>query len=169
MNGDVTPDRRMVHVWAIRGILVHLGMWLLWVLLGLAAATTFAGLGLLLALVLATLLMTVAVVTSYGWAFLFWSFYRWRLEPEQIHIWRGILFRRRITIPYARIQNVNVVRSPLLLLFGISGVEIETAGQKGIYRGITSTEGFLPGVPEGERVADAIIERAKRPGATPGL
>lgn len=169
MNGDFTPDRRMVHVWAFRGILIQLVTWLIWIVGALVFWAASDGGNTLMAFALMGSLALVAVSTSYGWAYLHWTFYRWRLELEQVHIWRGILFRRRITIPYARIQNVNVARGPLLLLFGISEVEIETAGQKGLYRGPYMTEGFLPGVVEGERIADTLIEQAKRPGAPMGL
>ncbi len=86
-----------------------------------------------------------------------------------MQVWRGILFRKRITIPYMRIQNVNVARGPLLLLYNLSGVEVETAGQRGPPGGPYLTEGYLPGVEDGEGVADYIIEKVKRAKAREGL
>lgn len=163
-----SPHPRMVYVWMLKVALIPILFWLpLLVLTVLAvvplgpedAGTLFAELFIGIAI----------VVLAYAWASLFRRYYRWELRDEEVRIWRGILFRKRITIPYIRIQNVNVVRGPLLLLLGLSGVEVETAGQKGIAYGFYLTEGYLPGLVDGDSLADAIIGRVRGAAGSGGL
>lgn len=167
------PHPRIVHVWAMKAFLVPLLLWLVVAIplsafyfattppedpFGIRATALIAGVAVLL------------LAIGYGWAFLYRSFYRWQLTESDLRVWRGILFRKRITIPYMRVQNVNVVRGPLLLLFGLSSVEVETAGQKGMYYGgFYPTEGFLPGLVDGDAVADGIVEKVKGAKAREGL
>ncbi len=155
----------MIYVWALKVILIPFLLWLFvfvfFVLIPVlyTSGLQAAGLGVIFWW---SLYGAIIIFLGYVWAYLFHGFYRWRLGDEEIKIWRGIVFRKRITIPYMRVQNVNVVRGPLLLLFGLSGVEVETAGQKASYSGLYTTEGYLPGLVEGEAVADNIVERVKK-------
>lgn len=162
------PHPRMVHVWALKVYLIPLLLWtpvfLLFALSPIADGPRNTP------ALLATLAVAAAfVLAGYAWANLYRRHYRWQVGSEEVIIWSGILFRKRVTIPYARIQNVNVVRGPLLLLFGLSGVEVETAGQKGSYYGSYTSEGYLPGTAEGESLADAIIEKVRAGGGSGGL
>lgn len=150
----------MVHVWALAQLLLQFGLWI-WVAVVIALLIAGANVGLALAVLLVSVLFGAGM--SYAWAFLHHRFYSWQFGDEQMHIWRGILFRRRLTIPYMRIQNATVVQGPLLMLFGLSNIVVETAGLGPLPYGLSSKLGAsLPGVPEGERMADAIIEAAKR-------
>lgn len=149
----------MVHVWALKVVLVPLLLWIPVLLVALEPA--LSGRPNPVALAVASGLGAALLVAAYVWASLYHRLYRWDLGEEQLRVWRGILFRRRITVPYMRVQNVNVVRGPLLLLFRLSGVEVETAGQKGWTYSLYPTEGYLPGLPDGETVADLIVDRVR--------
>ncbi len=171
-EGTAGADPRMVHVWAIKALSVPL---LVWAVLIFPAAYLAAYNGTIdvdrRILVVALLLVSsLLLVFAYVWAELYHRAYRWRLGAGDVQIWSGILFRRRTTIPYIRIQNVNVVRGPLLILLGLSSVEIETAGQRGVYHGgVYRSEGFLPGLADGEETADLIISRVTEAKARGGL
>jgi membrane protein YdbS with pleckstrin-like domain len=155
------PHPRMIHIWAIKVMLIPI---LLLLPLGFLGWVTGS---LLVLRELAILLLVVGI--SYLWSYLYWLRYRWQLGEQDLRIWRGILFRKRVTIPYMRVQNVNVVHGPLLLLFGLSAVEVETAGERA-YRSVWySTEGYMPGVVEGEALADSITERLQRAKEGEGL
>lgn len=160
------PDPRIVHVWALKAILLPVIVW--------AVLLSVLGLyGLLVEPSVVAVAITwgpAVAIVAYAWAALYRRFYRWHVRDEEIQVWRGILFRRRTTIPYMRVQNVNVVRGPLLMLFGLSSIEIETAGQRGMYYGgVYRSEGYLPGLVDGEGTADVIIERVKGAKAREGL
>ncbi|MFQ5986824.1 MAG: PH domain-containing protein [Thermoplasmata archaeon] len=157
------PLLRMVHVWALKVLLIPVLFWLplLFVFLLPFLADPRARPQIFPVLTLVLIPGAAILVLSYAWALLYGRSYRWREAEEELHVWRGVLFRKRISIPYARVQNVNVVRGPLLLLFGLSGVEVETAGQKGYSSAFYRTEGYLPGVIRGEELADSILERVR--------
>ena len=57
--------------------------------------------------------------------------FRYRLEGEELVIRDGILTRTERHIPYARIQNIDLVQNPLHRLLNVALVRVETAsGQK---------------------------------------
>jgi membrane protein YdbS with pleckstrin-like domain len=154
------PNKKMVHVWAVHAFLIHFTFWI-WVavVIGLVASAGNPGVGLALLGVSVFLGITI----SYAWAFLYFRTYRWQFADEQMSIWRGILFRHRLTIPYTRVQHAAVVQGPILKLFGLTTVVVETAAQAHHLHGINPHTGaHLPGVRDGERLADAVIEATKR-------
>jgi len=59
--------------------------------------------------------------------FHYWS-YRYRFDAEELVIREGIVFRNERHIPYARIQNVDLVQNPLHRMFDVAEVRLETAG-----------------------------------------
>jgi len=161
------PDPAMVHVWGLYALLANFALWI-WGVVVLALLIAPANPGFAVSMLLVSVL--IGAGASYAWAFLYHHFYRWQFVGEQMHIWRGILFRRRLTIPYMRIQNATVVQGPLLMIFGLSSIAVETAGPGPFPYGLTSMTGaHLPGVPNGEQMADAIIEAAKGARVREGL
>lgn len=81
----------------------------------------------------------------------------------------GILHRYTASIPFERIQNVNVRRSLIDRIIGLSHVDIETAGTGSrkktpiIGGSKSSSEGHIPGISpeEAEQVRSLIMQRAK--------
>src|SRR3989344_1472817 len=70
------------------------------------------------------------------------------LEDGKITINRGIFTKRSKTLPFDKVQNVNVFSGPITTLMGISGIKIWTAspGQRVVSNnGITGSlaDGFL--------------------------
>jgi putative membrane protein len=57
----------------------------------------------------------------------FWS-YRYRFDRDEMVVRHGIIFRNERHIPYARIQNIDLVQNPLHRMFGVAEVRLETAG-----------------------------------------
>lgn len=103
------------------------------------------------------------------------SYSRWLYEigQEGIKIERGIIWKKYTSIPYERVQNVDIRRGILARIIGFSTVEIETAGQSGFgayhgygRRGYQSyrSEGHLPalGMNEAEKAREFIIKKVKR-------
>ncbi len=54
--------------------------------------------------------------------------YRYRFAPEELVVRHGIVFRNERHIPYARIQNIDLVQNPLHRLCRVAEVRLETAG-----------------------------------------
>ncbi len=91
--------------------------------------------------VLATLL---AVVLAYIWARLTYYFYHYELTEEGFRKDFGVVIKKYTTIPYERIQNINIHRNVLDRILGLSSLKIFTAGTGG--QGQSGAEGFLPGL-----------------------
>lgn len=105
------------------------------------------------------LLVVVAPIFSYFWAKLTYRFYKYGLTPEGIKIEKGVIWKRYITIPYGRIQNVDIYRGPLARLLGLSDLQIQTAGYS--YGKHKSTEGRLPGLSpkDAEALRDKLVKK----------
>ncbi len=75
----------------------------------------------------------------------------------------GVISKRYVTIPYDRIQNVNIDRGIMARILGLSDLSIETAGFSAIQmrRGY-SAEGRLPGLSTevAEQLRDELVKRA---------
>lgn len=56
-----------------------------------------------------------------------YRFYRYWLEGDKIRVKEGIFFRNVRQVPYKKIQNLNLVQSPLHRLFGVVKVQLESA------------------------------------------
>src|SRR5262245_16959737 len=53
--------------------------------------------------------------------------YRYRFDRDELVVREGIVFRNERHIPYARIQNIDLVQNPLHRLFRVAEVRLETA------------------------------------------
>lgn len=110
----------------------------------------------------------IGLVLAFIWAWLSYHFYRYELSTDGFKKELGVIYKRYVTIPYDRIQNVDIYRSLLHRILGLSSLYIQTAGMSysGKYSGRQSTaEGQLPGlsIKEAERVRDELVKRVKGP------
>ena len=73
----------------------------------------------------------------------------WVELDEEIVIRKGRLFRSLVSVPYGRLQYVDIQSGPLMRAHGIASCEIHTASPE--------SGGSLPGLPVAE--AEALRER----------
>ena len=109
------------------------------------------------------LLLGIAVAIiffDYIWAYLTYRFWRYEVDSKVLKIESGVIWKRFVSIPYERIQNVEIRRGPIARILGLSDIWIQTAGYSG--RGLA--EGIIPGVlkEEAEKLKEELIERVKR-------
>ena len=90
---------------------------------------------------LAQLGATLGIVTGilYAVALIIWlvvlppiRFYRWRYEvsPDYLDIAKGIIWRKRYTIPFIRVQNTDTRQGPILRAFKLASVTVSTAAKE---------------------------------------
>jgi putative membrane protein len=60
--------------------------------------------------------------------FLHWKRFAYRVGPSEIRIDSGILTRTHRSIPFDRVQDVDVIQGPLMRLLGLATVKFETGG-----------------------------------------
>ncbi len=77
------------------------------------------------------------------------------LREDDLLFRRGIMFERMISVPYGRLQLVDVTRGPLLRALGLAELKFITAS--------TATGVKLPGLPfaEAEALRDRLVELAE--------
>ncbi len=102
---------------------------------------------------------TLAVLAT--WVVLFYERYRFMIQEDGIEIKRGILWKKDITIPYDRVQNVDIDRGPIEQLIGVYDLNIFTAGTSSEAQAIFGAEGYLPGVLRPEKVRNTILNRVQ--------
>ena len=99
------------------------------------------------------------------------AYTRWKYEftPEGLKIEKGVIWKKYTSIPYNRIQNVDIQRGIIARMFGFSTIDVQTAGQSGMQqrrgrRGRVRSEGYIPAVEinEAEKIAQDILKKAKR-------
>jgi membrane protein YdbS with pleckstrin-like domain len=73
----------------------------------------------------------------------------WAEAPEELVVRRGRLFRSMVSVPYGRLQYVDVQSGPLARRLGMATVELHTASPE--------SGGRIPGLPTAE--AEALRER----------
>ena len=70
--------------------------------------------------------LAVTLLVSLG-SIIQYRFYRYWLEPNQIRVKEGIIFRNERQVPYKRIQNLNLSQNPLHRILGVVTVQLESA------------------------------------------
>lgn len=82
-------------------------------------------------LVWALVAVLVAIAAIIGFSWLSWRFSTFRITSEAVESRRGVLFRQHRRAPLERIQSVNLQRSLLARVLGLTQVDVQTAGQGG--------------------------------------
>lgn len=113
------------------------------------------------------LIFVLLIILAFIWSYLSYHFYRYALAEDGFRKELGVIWKKYVTIPYERIQNVDIYRGPLARILGLSNLQIQTAGLSatvGRY-GVSGAgaEGRLPGISreEAERIRDELIKRAR--------
>ena len=106
----------------------------------------------------------ILLVIAYIWAKLSYQNYKYELTDNGFKKELGVIRKKYVTIPYERIQNVDIYRGILARILKLSDLHIQTAGMSigsGSYGGLS--EGRLPGlsVQVAEQLRDELIKRAR--------
>ena len=136
-EGDLVPlERRVLSLWRIRSSLA-LGVWVTLVLAASAGAGQVVP-GLLVALVLA---VTGGFLVRW-WTSLVWRSWQFRVGAGALHLRHGVLTRRESTIPYHRVQHIDLEAGPLERRMGLTSLILRTAS--------ASSDSTVPGIDAGD-------------------
>ena len=102
----------------------------------------------------------VFLVLSFIWAKLTYRFYRYELTEDSFRKELGVINKKYVSIPYDRIQNINILRPIVSRFLGLSTLVVQTAGASGT----VTAEGFLIGLSRevAEELRDELILRSKQ-------
>jgi putative membrane protein len=100
--------------------------------------------------------MLASIVATIVAAFVRWRTFSYTLDADEIHIRSGLLNRTHRSIPFDRIQDVDISQGPLARILGTASAKLETGAASG-----SSEDGILAAVllEEAEQVRRTIRER----------
>lgn len=111
------------------------------------------------------LIIVLYFLPLYLWSKLAYRYYKYELTEYGIKKEHGVIWKKYVTIPYDRIQNVDILRGILARLLGLSDLHIQTAGMSGMSQrwGASRSEGRLPGlsIEVADQLRDELIRRAQ--------
>ena len=144
--GLVPLERRVLSLWRMRAALV-LGAVVALVLAGGAGAGAWV-VGAALALVLG---LGGGLLVRW-WTALVWRAWQFRIGDDALHLRHGVLVRRESTIPFHRVQHIDLEAGPLERRMGLTSLVLRTAS--------ASSDATIPGIDASE--ANDLRERILR-------
>jgi membrane protein YdbS with pleckstrin-like domain len=104
------------------------------------------------------------VLFCYGWAKLTYKNWLYEIAEDTFKMEQGVIWKRYVSIPYERIQNVDIHRGVIARIIGLSDLRIQTAGFGGSQgRWGAWSEGNLPGIEreKAEQLREEVVSRVK--------
>ncbi|MGH7468247.1 MAG: PH domain-containing protein [Longimicrobiales bacterium] len=80
---------------------------------------------------------------------------RYEFDPDGVTMRWGILFRREVSLTYARIQDIHLVSNVVERWLGLGRVQVQTAS------GNSAAEMTIEGLPDFEQVRDELYARMR--------
>lgn len=109
------------------------------------------------------------ILFCYVWARLTYKYWKYELSEDAFKKESGVIWKKYVSVPYERIQNVDIYRGVFARILGLSDLHIQTAGASAVSYGRggmagVGAEGRLPGVGKdvAEKLRDELIKRAKQ-------
>lgn len=122
-------DKSVLKLWYIHALIIGLallgGMGGIMAVLYAAEASGKAMLAVLLAVGIPVLLLLGFIMLMPA---LRYRVYEWGYDDTRITVKQGVIFRQRAVIPVCQIQDLHRNQGPIMMMLGLSGVTISTAG-----------------------------------------
>lgn len=105
----------------------------------------------------------VLVLLVLLWASLASKRYTFEIGADEVVVRKGVLFRTETHIPLRRVQDIVVRQGPLLRMFGIGTLKLQTAGvaSNNRYGGMILGQGDIPGICDAGDVATRLLGQVK--------
>ena len=110
------------------------------------------------------LIFALYLIFCYIWAKLTYRFWLYDITEDAYKMEQGVIWKRYVSIPYERIQNVDIHRGVIARILGLSELRIQTAGfggQQGRWGAFS--EGKLPGIDKekAQQLREQLISKVK--------
>ena len=158
LNEDFKPDGKYTGYLLLATLVLIVVIW------AACCAWMFVDSIFTILIVIGLAVLGVCVVFACIWAPLYYKSVVYHLNDTEMTWKRGVFFRKTGIVPYNRITNVDIVQGPVMRLFGISHLKIETAGG-GASK--SSAEIQLEGISDPEPLRQLIMDfvRGQKPAA----
>ena len=105
---------------------------------------------------------TIFMIIEYLYLTAYLNAFSYKIKENTIVIRHGVFTKKKATIPYTRIQNINLVNGVFDRMFKIYTVKIETAGAAAAaasaQHGVARPEGYIPGLKDPNIIGRKIKE-----------
>lgn len=151
-DGRRRPSPRALPMWRVRS-LVAVGVAFILLLLIPIALLGVGVQAALIGLAVLVMLLVAAGLVGLRMARVRYEYSSYRAGEHQIEVRRGALFRTELTIPYHRVQHVDVSAGPVEQLFGLRSLTLVTAA--------STISGAIAGIEpeEADRVRAVVLAR----------
>ncbi|WP_294324572.1 PH domain-containing protein [uncultured Sphingomonas sp.] len=109
------------------------------------------------ATVVGILVLPIWLVIGPYWVKRYHAALRCEVTDRNVVIGKGLLFRRELTIPLDKIQDISIREGPLLSAFGLLQLRIETAGQSSSTG--SKSDADLVGLLDARALRDRILDQ----------
>jgi len=111
------------------------------------------------------------LIFTIWYEFKYVKMFSFEVQENTLVIRHGVFNRVKATIPYSRIQNINITNGVFDRKFKTFTIKVETAGTSaaasGAQSGVIKPEGYIPGLKEPTLIENKIKERLMRYSAIP--
>jgi len=149
-----------VTLWRLGGLIRAGVTTLVFALPGALVLRLSIDLSLLVTLGLVAAFTGLLIVQALLWPALTWRYLGYAVREHDLLVQKGVLFRRRTSIPMGRIQHVDTHQGPLERFFGLSRLLVYTASTM-------SADAVIPGLEEDR--ADGLRDELARRGGDDGV
>ena len=104
------------------------------------------------------------LIFCFIWAKLTYKFWLYDITQDAYKMEQGVIWKRYVSIPYERIQNIDIHRGVIARLLGLSELRIQTAGFGGAQgKWGAFSEGRLPGIDKekAQQLREQLISKVK--------
>lgn len=108
--------------------------------------------------IISTVFLAVMILNAL-WIPAFFKILEYGIDSEGVKMNKGVFWKKRTTVPYHKITNVDITQGPLERHYGIGTIHVQTAGAGGAQGG--SAELTMSGVRNIEHIKDIIMEGVK--------
>ena len=117
------------------------------------------------------IILVLVLTASFLVAKLTYRYYRYEMTDNVFKKEHGIIWKKYVSIPYDRIQNVDIYRGVFARLLGLSDLQIQTAGGITVGSYGAYSEGRLIGISkaDAEKLRDELLQRSRGSRDTRGL
>lgn len=113
-------------------------------------------------------LITLLVILGFVayWIQKYYNSISYALTGDEVVVERGVWWKMKHVVPYARVMSVDVIQGPISRRFGVGSVQVHTAGYTGPRGGTAGpvargAEASIWGVPNFVEIRDEILKSVR--------
>lgn len=149
-------DGRVKISWSLNAITLMLVVWVIASFAFVRLNIPFLGFDPGMAPAVLLIILIVVSLPYFAWVELHYKAFRYGLGQTEMRIRKGVVKTETYVVPYEKVQNINIERSPVEKLLGLATLRIETAGSNP-----GESDIILPGVSDYKELVAAIFEKVE--------